>query len=175
LVKAVAAERLAQLTGGVEPSLAYTAGLVHEIGKLAVAFTCGASFEAIRAEQVRTGGGWLEAEKAVLGFNHAEVSARLLTEWRFPAVCVAAAQHNPPVSPLPEDAAAMIAHVHAATYVASCLGVGQGEDGFLYAVNAELLATWGLKPTLIEGVLPEVVARCTHLLRDRLNTGAIKL
>ena len=36
-------------------------------GKLAVAVTCGGSFEVIRAELVRTGGAWLEAEKAGLG------------------------------------------------------------------------------------------------------------
>ena len=71
------------------------------------------------------------------------MSARWLTEWRFPAIGVAAARCNPPVSPLPEEAEELIVNLYAATYVVSCLGVGQGEDGYLYALDGELLAKWG--------------------------------
>ena len=76
LVKAVAAEALAQKTGRVDPALAYTCGLVHELGKLAIAFSCADSFNAVRSRCASAGSTWLDAEKAVLGFNHAEVSTR---------------------------------------------------------------------------------------------------
>src|ERR1700753_1537645 len=39
LVEAVASEYLAEKTGHADPKTAYTAGLVHEIGKLAVAYS----------------------------------------------------------------------------------------------------------------------------------------
>lgn len=175
LVKAVAAEHIARRTGQVDPEIAYTAGLVGEIGKLAVAFTCADRFEAIRAHQTREGCPWLVAESAVLGFNHAEVSTHLLEQWNFPPECVAAARHNPPGPDVPPEVSAMVAHVHAASYLASVLGLGQGEDGFLYVIDTALLARWGLHPATIETLLPEILARCTSLLRDRAYTGPITM
>src|SRR5688572_3494315 len=61
LVTAVAAEYLAEETGRIDPKTAYTAGLVHEIGKLAVAHACAEQFPAVRAEQSGSGCTWLQA------------------------------------------------------------------------------------------------------------------
>ncbi len=174
LVKALAAEVLAEQTGRADPALAYTCGLVHEIGKLALAHACGGDIPRIRNHQLEHGGPWLEAETAILGFNHANVSARLLEEWRFPAACIAIAAHNPPDERLlaPEHRA-LAAHVHAAQHLAVALGLGQGEDGFLYALNTTLLAEWGLEPAVLETAMPEVLERATKLLRTQLGAGPI--
>lgn len=173
LVKAVAAETLAQSTGKVDPALAYTCGLVHEIGKLAVAFSCAGEFEAIRAKREELGGTWLAAETAVLGFNHAAVSARLLGEWRFPEVCVAVAANNPPGPGLAAEHRALAAHVHAAHHLAAAFGAGQGEDAFLFQLDAELLAEQGIDADTMERALPSVLERATRLLHERLQGGAM--
>lgn len=173
LVKALAAEALAQATGRVDPGLAYTAGLVHEIGKLAIAFSCGAEFGAIRARREADGGAWIAAETRVLGFNHAMVSARLLREWRFSAPCVAVAAHNPPDAALPEEYRALAAHVHAAHHAAAAFGAGQGEDAYLFRLDSALLAEQGIDAALIERTLPQVLDRATQLLHSRLHTGAV--
>lgn len=173
LIKAVAADTLARRTGAVAPDLAYTCGLVHEIGKLALAFACGARFPAIRARRTELGGTWLEAETDVLGFNHAAVSARLLAEWRFPAACVAVAAHNPPGADLPPAHRALAAHVHAAQHLAASFGAGQGEDAFLYTLDSALLDEHGLGATALEAALPEVLERASRLLHERLSNGRI--
>lgn len=173
LINAVAAEALAQRTGRVDPAMAYTCGLVHEIGKLAVAFSCAPAFAGIRARRAELGGTWLEAETAELGFNHAAVSARLLAEWRFPEACVMVAKFNPPTAELPPEHAALAAHVHAAQHMAAAFGAGQGEDAFFYTLNQELLAAHGLNAELLEATLPTVYERATRLLQDRLNTGQV--
>lgn len=131
LVTAVAAEVLAEKTGRVEPKLAYTAGLVHEIGKLAVAYACGEHFGTLRAHQKEQGSTWLQAEKAVLGYTYAEVGGELLRTWRFPAHLVAVALHNPPTASDPVDVLPLVVHVHAAKYLAISMGAGVSEDGFL--------------------------------------------
>lgn len=173
LVSALAAEALAQATGRVEPTLAYTAGLVHEIGKLAIAFACAGEFGAIRARRAESGGSWLEAETRVLGFNHAMVSARLLREWRFPAACVAVAAHNPPDDALPAEHRPLAAHVHAAHHLAAAFGAGQGEDAFLFRLDSALLEEQGLEASLLERTLPQVLDRAARLLGGRLQTGAV--
>ena len=174
LVKAVAAEALAQETRLAEPSLAYTCGLVHEIGKLAIAFSCAPDFATIRAKREARGGTWLRAETEVLGFNHPMVSARLLREWRFPSACVAVAAHNPPDSALPGEFAPLAAIVHAAGHLAASLGAGQGEDAYLYRIDSALLEKHGLNADMLERAFPRVLERATQLLQGQLNTGAVK-
>ena len=174
LVKAVAAEALAQETRLAEPSLAYTCGLVHEIGKLAIAFSCAPDFATIRVKREARGGTWLRAETEVLGFNHPMVSARLLREWRFPSACVAVAAHNPPDSALPGEFAPLAAIVHAAGHLAASLGAGQGEDAYLYRIDSALLEKHGLNADMLERAFPRVLERATQLLQGQLNTGAVK-
>ncbi len=174
LVQAVAAEALARRTGGVDPDLAYTCGLVHELGKLAIAHSCPERFAAIRAWRAERDCTWLDAETAVLGFNHAEASARLLGEWGFSAACVSVAAHPPPDAALPAAHRALAAHVHAARHLAAAFGAGQGEDAFLFRLDSALLAEHGLEPSLLESTLPEVLERASSLLRDRLAVGAVK-
>jgi HD-like signal output (HDOD) protein len=173
LVKAVAAEALALRTRRVDAAAAYTCGLVHEIGKLAVAFSCAPQLAAVRARCTADGCTWLEAETAELGFNYAQVSARLLAEWNFPESCVAAATYNPPVAEIPEEHRAMVAHVHAADHLAAAFGAGQGEDAFLYSLDTELLAGHGLDAETLEATLPVILERASRLLGERLSTGKI--
>jgi HD-like signal output (HDOD) protein len=173
LVTAIAAEVLADETEGVHPRQAYTAGLVAEIGKLAVAYSCGESFAAIRERQRAAGCPWIEAEQAVLGFNHAIVGSTLLRQWKFPEPFASVAQHNPPGPDLPAEHRALAAHVHAAKYIASSLGPGQGEDGFLFALNEELLATHGLTAELLERTIVPVFERAEKILREKFSVGKI--
>ncbi len=173
LVKAVAAEALAMRTRRVDPALAYTCGLVHEIGKLAVAFACPEAFAGIRARCTAAGCTWLEAETAELGFNHAAVSARLLAEWKFPEAVVVVAAFNPPAGTIPDEHRALAAHLHAADHLAAAFGAGQGEDAFLYTLNQDLLAEQGLDAETLDAALPVVLERAARLLGERLTNGKI--
>ena len=84
-------EELARATGAVEPSEAYTAGLLRYIGRLAIN-------QAIQD----TGGGlfWTGGETLThwenenLGFTHAEAGAILLRRWKFPPELVTACENQ---------------------------------------------------------------------------------
>jgi HD-like signal output (HDOD) protein len=173
LMVAVAAEYLATQSGRVDPKTAYTAGLVHEVGKLALAYSCGDYFPAIRALQTSTACTWLNAEKQVLGFNHAEVGGELLKRWKFPASFVALGTFNPPTASAPADVLPLLVLVHAAKYIAVTIGVGVAEDGFLYELNAPLLMEWGFSPAVLEAAIPEVVVRAGKLLQEKLSHGSL--
>ncbi|MFH1498835.1 MAG: HDOD domain-containing protein [Verrucomicrobiota bacterium] len=173
LVTAVAAELLAERTGRVESAVAYTAGLVHEIGKLAVANACSTCFAEVRRRQQEDGVTWLEAERRVLGYTHAEVGARLLRGWNFPAVLVAAAEHNPPRPDCPADALPLLVHVHAGKFLATSMGPGAGEDGFLFELNAPLLAEWGLGSEVLTAALPEIFERASAIMQEKLTYGEL--
>jgi HD-like signal output (HDOD) protein len=174
LVTAVAAEFLAERTNRVDPRIAYTAGLVHEVGKLAVAYCCSEHFGAIRERQRAAGCTWLAAEKQVLGFNHAEAGTALLRQWKFPATLVAAAECNPPTASAPAEALPLLVTLHAAKYLAITMGPGVAEDGFLFELNAPMLMEWGFTTEVLEGALPEVLARSSRLLQEQLTHGSLK-
>jgi putative nucleotidyltransferase with HDIG domain len=173
LVTAVAAEYLAEETGRVDPKTAYTAGLVHEIGKLAVAHACADQFPAVRTEQSGSGCTWLQAEKKILGFDHAEVGAELLRRWKFPPSLIAVGVHNPPKASDPADVLPLLVHVHAAKFLAVTIGAGVAEDGFLFQLNSELLVEWGFTPEMLEQAIPEILERASKLLRENLSHGSL--
>lgn len=81
-------------------SVAFTAGLLHDIGKLALSRVLTPKTRAeIRDVMMGQSQPRLAAEKAVLGTDHCEAGACLLRKWGVPAVIVeAAANHHAPVA-----------------------------------------------------------------------------
>lgn len=170
---AVAAEVLANVTGRADPAVAYTAGLLHAIGKLAVAHACGKHFPAIRAHQKTHQCTWLQAETAVLGYNHAEIGGALLQSWHFSPALVASASFLQNPADAPADVRGVMAHVHAARYLATCMGAGVSEDGFLFAIDSALLREWGFTAEVFDAALPVVLDRVSKVLHDRVTHGAV--
>ncbi|MBI2815152.1 MAG: HDOD domain-containing protein [Opitutae bacterium] len=171
---AIATEVLAEITTQVDPQVAYTAGLTHELGKLALAHSCGAWFPLIRACQTQRQATWEAAEKEILGYEHAEVGARLLRAWRFPENLVATAefQHRPSSAPAP--ALPLLVHLHAGRLVAASMGPGISEDGFLFQVNGHLLLEWNFTPSLLEEAMLVSLDRASRRLGEKLSHGQIK-
>lgn len=96
---ALCGQALARLVR-VDPESAFTAGLLHDIGRIALLSVDPAGFAAVLAARVQHP--TLEAaETAVLGFTHAEFGARLLERWHLPAILVRAVEfhHQPDTAP----------------------------------------------------------------------------
>lgn len=173
LCTALAAEALAESTGRLDPQIAYTAGLVTDIGKLALAHACASFYPAIRVFCEQTKCTWEQAERSVLGYHHAEVGARLLRVWKFPEIFALCVDHL--VQPLqaPAHAQALVAHVHAATYIATSMGPGTGDDSFYTAVHGGFLRDAGFTAELLEQTMAQVLPLAHARLGDRLTHGAV--
>lgn len=170
---ALAAEVLAETSRKIDPPVAYTAGLVCDIGKLALAYACARFFPAIKACCRESTCTWEQAEKKVIGYTHAEIGAQLLTRWNFPQEypLVVAHQFNP--SQAPKEALPLLAHLHAARYLAVSMGPGVSEDGFLFDLQGAFLAEWGFTPEVLEDAMIEVQQRAMDLLGGRINLGSL--
>ncbi len=175
LCTALAAEVLAETSERIEPETAYTAGLVCDLGKLALAHACAPFFPALRAHCTSRGGTWTQAEQEVLGYTHSAVGARLLRAWSFPEILVAAAEFGERPTEAPTAALALLAHLHAAKYIATSFGPGVSEDGFLFELNTAFLLEWGFTPELLQETMAVVHDRARARLQDSLTHGVVAL
>lgn len=93
-------EELARITGAVDPSEAYTAGLLRYLGRLAINQAIQDMGSGLFWAGTETLSAW---EKANLGLTHAEAGAMLLRRWKFPEELVeaCAGQETPALLPAP--------------------------------------------------------------------------
>lgn len=111
---ALAARSLAPLMGQ-SPELAFTAGLLHDIGVLVLASSFSRPYAEALAYRKQHDCFVVEAERTVLGIDHAEVGGLLAETWRFPAsIREAIAYHHSPADASEESLANLI-HVADAT------------------------------------------------------------
>lgn len=170
---AIAAEVLAESTGHVDPHLAYTSGLVNEVGRLAMALSCGAFMPIIRAHRELRRSTWEEAENAVLGFNNAEVSWRLLTAWKFPSILYESARLLAEPLDAVGEVAALVAHVHAARYLAAFIDQLRPDEELAPVLHVAFLAEWDLDAQRIMALVPKVEAKVAERWGDGLLEGIL--
>lgn len=175
LCTAISAEVLATATERLNPQAAYTAGLVCELGKLALAHTCAEFYPAVRLCCAQTACTWEQGERSVFGYNHADLSMRLLQIWKFPDVFIRTAQYMLRPSEAPAAVLPMLSHLLAAKYLATAMGPGVTEDGFLVAVHGNFLSEWGFTSELLEDAMPVVLERASQRLGEKLMHGPMTI
>jgi HD-like signal output (HDOD) protein/GGDEF domain-containing protein len=92
LIKAIAARELAERQFHVAGDEAFIAGLVQDIGVLALIQQLGPSYQKFLVQVRQLGGNLLDRELETLGFDHMVLSSRLLQHWGLPTgLCAAVA------------------------------------------------------------------------------------
>ena len=96
-----------------------------------------------------------QAERAVLGVDHAALGAAVARKWNFPEDIAAAIafHHNPERS---QKHRRLCHLVCLANLMCVTLGVGGGAEGLASTFSAELLAEVGLKPRELDLLLLEL-------------------
>jgi putative nucleotidyltransferase with HDIG domain len=96
LACALIADRLAQ-AGTMNKDAAYTAGILHDIGRLALAVISPKDYTALLETYTGSPGCALQAERNVFGFDHCEAGRHLIADWKLPAgfEAVVSDHHSP--------------------------------------------------------------------------------
>jgi putative nucleotidyltransferase with HDIG domain len=152
LMTQVLSERLGHKAS---PAL-YTGALLHDLGK-----TILGSFVQEEAERVAAsivdGKSALEAERSVLGMDHAELGARIVERWNFsPEMAELLRFHHEPEA-RPE--AIEVAILALANQLCQLYGLGAGLDGLAQHTHAGVVERLKLKRRDIDGALAELHVR----------------
>jgi len=129
---AVAARCIADITCA-QPEMAYTAGLLHDIGKILLIQHAKPQYEEVLAYQREHDCFIFEAERDVLGFDHVDVGAMVAQLWKLPDyLCdVIRTYQTPEKSSFPE----IVDAVHIADVLARSLAFGNPGDDLVPEIS----------------------------------------
>lgn len=158
-----AAEAIARRLGMGDAEEIGTAGLLHDIGKVAISAKRPALRDRIVALARETGASVLEAEREVLGIDHAAIGKAMAEKWKLPAaITEAVAYHHAP--DLASSAARQTCVVHVADAIVKGFGYGQFEGESVMRVSPTAWALLGVEGSAVPALV-ETVAEPLRMLR----------
>ncbi|MFM1919312.1 MAG: hypothetical protein RLZZ303_946 [Candidatus Hydrogenedentota bacterium] len=161
LAVAVGAEVLARELKKLPPSHAFTAGLLHDIGKLAMGNVVARCRQEIRDCAMVEGISYEQAERMLLGIDRAEAGAAMLRAWNLPDnVVIAVRWHLQPEQV--EQEPFVVDLVHVSRMLATQCGLGLGEDGLQYTPSETSRQRLGLT----EEIEDRATARMVEAFRE---------
>ena len=96
---------------------------------------------------------YIEAERAVLETDHADVGAAVARHWEFPESLVSAIERHHDPDPAPEP---LLDVVHVANAVAKLVGVGLGSEQMNMKASSQASRRLGLSAPALEALCADV-------------------
>jgi putative nucleotidyltransferase with HDIG domain len=122
--------------------VAFTAGLLHDIGRLVLVSGHPQAYGEVLAWRAAHDGEWLDAERAVLGVDHVDAGVALAEHWNFSdTMRQAIAWHHAPET---AGAGFLAAIVHVANAVVHALDLAGEEDELAPALSSVAWSAMGL-------------------------------
>lgn len=158
---AVVSKKLGQVLHSKIPSYTFTAGLLHDIGKIVLGTFGDVDPAPILelAEQEQTT--LVAAEQRILGIDHAEVGALLLESWNLPAYLSEVVRwHHDPAKDPGQAVVAGLVHVGDALCIVS--GIGISVNGHIRRLAEEVLWKARLETRVSEEVIEHALAELDY-------------
>ncbi len=130
----------------------FTAGVLHDIGKMVMGEFVHEAWQRIRALREGQGYSFLEAEEEVLGVNHAVLGGEIALMWKFPdEILKAIAFHHRPDQLANGDTVPWV--VYLSNQACHVMGIGVGTDALAYRAVGDVAARFNLKQRDLEDMM----------------------
>ena len=155
---AVLSQIIADRLGFKTSPMEFTAALLHDIGKVVLNEFMKDHLKEVRRLVQENQVSFLEAEKQILGIEHADLGGRVSEHWKFPGkIILGIRHHHAPFSASVEQEFASL--IHLCDAVAMLTGFGGGADGLSYSGYKDIAKAYGLGEREIEGIIIELESR----------------
>ncbi len=145
----------------LDQETAFTAGLLHDIGKLVLAVHFPNDF--LRILEYRDEHDCLlkDAEKAVLDFDHSIIGAKITEHWKLPDLIISSIRYHH--TPDAESVLPLAGLVHIADIICRGMEIGNGGDTLIPVISSGVMEDLGLDWDAVKNSLPEI---------EKLNASA---
>jgi putative nucleotidyltransferase with HDIG domain len=148
---ALASSIIAQRVALPNANLVFTAGLLHDIGKVVLNRYVASEFAEIVRRVTDERLSFSEAEERVLGFSHEQIGGIVAERWRLPEPIVRCIRyHHEPGALTPPDP--LVDAVYLANTVCLLLGIGLGADGLCHRADEAVMERHNLGEQDVERV-----------------------
>ena len=132
---------------------AFTAGLIHDVGKLILDKYVYERKELFDEYMPDTRHIHFETERQIFGFDHAVLAERICAKWNFPKHIATAVKFHHMPSRMGSNELAHV--VHASDSLAGWIGMDT--DGLTLDINDDSIERLGIQPTEIDSILDEII------------------
>jgi putative nucleotidyltransferase with HDIG domain len=159
---ALATQCLAEQIGVVRAETAFTAALLHDVGKLVIGNCLDVDFGAIEEMANKQSIPFEQAEREVVGADHAQIGAAILEQWNLPEDIIAGVRwHHDPEGA--DVGSPMVDLVHVADAICMSMGIGSGRDGLYYRPSEAARRRCGISKKTMELVISRTLGAMSEL------------
>jgi putative nucleotidyltransferase with HDIG domain len=151
-------EILARQWGSIDPGDAFTAGIMHDIGKLVMLIYFEDEFKRVLQRAADEKIDFYEAEMLEIGISHAFVAAMLLRFWNIPEILVGTIENHHRLL-VSKDDLPFAACIHLADFTAKHLNIGASGSQYYNPPSLELLKQVGYSAASFNAWLKEMYYR----------------
>lgn len=153
---AIACQALARRLNLEDAGLLFTAGLLHDVGKVVLNEAVDGSYARIVGLVQQKKLTFSQAERELFGFTHAEIGARIAERWSLPDAIVECIRlHHEPDANKPDT---HVDVVHLADVICLLTGIGAGDDAYLHRAEPGVLERLALRENDIAVIGADVIA-----------------
>ncbi|MFZ5570774.1 MAG: HDOD domain-containing protein [Thermodesulfobacteriota bacterium] len=159
---ALMARMLAESKKSTRTHLIFTSALLKDIGKVLIDRYVHEDFIRINRLVAENGFSFREAEKEVIGMDHAELGGLIARQWNFsPPMIAMIRHHHQPLEAGEAADGAMLVYV--AETICLMMGIGVGADGLAYRFYREVLDRLEITPRDVQLIIADFGERLNEI------------
>ncbi|PIE23085.1 MAG: phosphohydrolase [Planctomycetota bacterium] len=154
LLVAIAARNIAKRYLSNElAGVAYTAGMLHDIGKAVIVSWLPTTPSEVLAARPLDATSFTDLEQELVGTDHSELGAAMAKHWSLPRNLLNCIQfhHNPKHAPA--DLQPLVYAIHLADFLAMMSGVGTGLDDMQYSMDSGCYDFIDISPSEVDEIV----------------------
>jgi len=150
-------EVITQSGAEISSELAFTAGLLHDIGKSLISdYLQGSVVDAVEMISEEKGLDYLAAEEKLVGFDHTQAGYELAKAWQLPAELAEAIHYHHEPAKASEEFKPLVYAVHLGDNIAMMGGFGTGSDSMRYKLDQAYSDYIRISPNTLASIMLSV-------------------